>query len=148
LPLNRIGEKHKPKQAAKSKEAFTKPKARQRANRKRMNRAGVEPGITNNTFSILETDTDSEGTNREKKLNEEPKDKKGHKTKDGEENLIRTEVQMQELEEERDEDTNMLTSDGGSEELELNEVLEKEGVNLPVMEENWRTQGLENIPEE
>jgi len=36
----------------------------------------------------------------------------------------------------------MLTSDGGSEELELNEVLEKEGVNLPVMEENWRTQGL------
>jgi len=42
----------------------------------------------------------------------------------------------------------MLTSDGGSEDLELNEVLEKEGVNLPDMEKHWRTQGLENIPKE
>jgi len=55
---------------------------------------------------------------------------------------------MQELEDERDEDTDMITSDGGSEEMELNEVLEKEGVNLPDMEKHWRTQGLENIPEE
>jgi len=55
---------------------------------------------------------------------------------------------MQEPEDERDEDTDMLTNDGGSEEMELNEALEKEGVNLPVMEENWKTQGLENIPEE
>lgn len=42
----------------------------------------------------------------------------------------------------------MLTSDGGSEDLELNEVLEKEGVNLPAMEKQWKTQGLDNIPEE
>jgi len=55
---------------------------------------------------------------------------------------------MPELEDERDEDIDMLTNDGGSEEMELNEVLEKEGVNLPDMEKNWRTQGLENIPKE
>lgn len=61
---------------------------------------------------------------------------------------MRTEVQMQELEDEHDEDTDMITSDGGSEEVELNEALEKEGVNLPVMDENWKTQGLEKIPEE
>lgn len=65
-----------------------------------MNREGVEPGITNNPFNILETDTDSKGTNRENKFNEEPKDKQNHKTKNGEENLTRIEVQMQEPEEE------------------------------------------------
>lgn len=42
----------------------------------------------------------------------------------------------------------MLTSDGESEEIDLNKVLEKEGVNLPDMEIQWKTQGLENIREE
>jgi len=72
-PLNKIGEEHKPKQVVKTKEAFTKPKTRQRANRKRIYRAEAGPGSIHNTFSILEVDTDSEGTNRETKLIEAPK---------------------------------------------------------------------------
>jgi len=42
----------------------------------------------------------------------------------------------------------MLISDIGSEEMELNEVLEQEGVNLPNMVENRKKQGMENISEE
>jgi len=42
----------------------------------------------------------------------------------------------------------MLNSDGGSDELELNEALEKAGVNLPALEENWKAKGIENVPEE
>jgi len=54
---------------------------------------------------------------------------------------------MQDPTEEPDEDAYMLTSDGGSEEMELNKILEQAGINLPVMEENWKTQGIENISE-
>lgn len=42
----------------------------------------------------------------------------------------------------------MLTSDGGSEDLELEEALAREGINLPVIAENWKTQGIENASEE
>lgn len=96
----------------------------------------------------MESDADSEGTIKDTKQPEDPINKPDHKSKDPEETIDNLEIQMHELEDERDEDTNMLTSDGGSDDLELNEVLEKEGVNLPDMEKHWRAQGLENIPEE
>eukprot|EP00253_Pinus_taeda_P012372 PITA_12372 len=59
-----------------------------------------------------------------------------------------SEVQMQERPKEQEEDTDMLTSDGGSEDLELEEVLAREGMNLPGIAEKWKTQGIENAPEE
>jgi len=42
----------------------------------------------------------------------------------------------------------MVTSDIGSEEMELQEILGLEGVNLPDMVEDWRKKGVENISEE
>ena len=42
----------------------------------------------------------------------------------------------------------MLYSDGGNDEHELNEAIKKAGVNLPALEENWKAQGIENVLEE
>lgn len=42
----------------------------------------------------------------------------------------------------------MLTSDGGSKDIELEEALAREGLNLPVIVENWKNQGIETASEE
>lgn len=42
----------------------------------------------------------------------------------------------------------MLTSDGGSEDLELEETLAREGINLPVIAEKWKKQGIDNALED
>ena len=42
----------------------------------------------------------------------------------------------------------MLISDIRTEEMELNDILEQEGVNLPDMVENWEKKGMEHISEE
>lgn len=42
----------------------------------------------------------------------------------------------------------MLTSEGGSEDLELEETLAMEGIDLPTIIESWRTRGIEAAPEE
>jgi len=65
-----------------------------------------------------------------------------------EENIQNITEKNQEGIEGADEDSEMLISDIGSEEMELNEVLEQEGVNLPDMVEDWRKKGMENISEE
>lgn len=148
-PLIKPVEDAKLEQPAKNQEVFKKPKSRQRAYRKRINKAVTYPSKTLNPFSILDSEADSKGNNKETKLPKAPqKNKTDHRSTDAEETPENTEIQTHEVADERDEDTDMLTSDGGSEDLELNEVLEKEGVNLPDMEKHWRTQGLENIPEE
>lgn len=147
-PLNKPVEDPKIEQAAKTQEVFKKPKTRQRANRKRTQKATTALGNIQNTFSILESDANSEGTIKDTKPPEDSGNKPDHKLKDSEETTDNPEIQMHDLENEHNEDTDMLTSDGGSDDMELNEVLEKEGVNLPAMEKQWRAQGLENIPEE
>lgn len=42
----------------------------------------------------------------------------------------------------------MLTNDGGSEDMELEEALARAGLNLPVIVENWKKQGIETVSEE
>lgn len=147
-PLSNIRGEPKPEQAAKRRDAFIKPKVRQRANRKRTNRIEIAQGNTSNTFGLLETNTDSEEQNKLSITSEGNEERADHITKAGEEQPLSTEVLMQEPIEEQEEDADMLISDGGSEEIELNEVLEQEGMNLPVMAEIWKAQGIENILEE
>ena len=65
-----------------------------------------------------------------------------------EENIQNITEKNQEGTEGANEDSEMLISDIGNEEMELNEVLEQEGVNLPDMVEDWRKKGMENISEE
>lgn len=141
-------EEPKGEQVGKNKDTFIRPKARQRANRKRPIRTGAAQGNTSNAFEILEMETESEEKNKEPNNDEGNKETTDHTTKGGEEHLHNAVVHLQGLTEGLDEDVDMLISDVGSEEMELNEVLEQEGVNLPVMVENWKTQGIENISEE
>ena len=42
----------------------------------------------------------------------------------------------------------MLTSEGGSEDIGLEETLLIKGLDLPAITESWRTQGIETAPEE
>jgi len=124
-PLNKPVEDPKTEQAAKTQEAFKKPKTRQRANRKRALKATTALGNIQSPFSILESDADSEGTIKDTKPPEDSGNKPDHKLKDSEETTDNPEIQMHDLENEHNEDTDMLTSDGGSDDLELNEALEK-----------------------
>lgn len=55
-----------------------------------------------------------------------------------EKNLQSIILQNQEVREGVDEDLEMLISDIGSDEMELNDILEQEGVNVPDMVENWK----------
>lgn len=57
-------------------------------------------------------------------------------------------LQVQEIIEGVDEDSEMLTSEIGREGMELNDILEQEGVDLPNMVENWKKKGMEHISEE
>jgi len=147
-PLNNKAEETKTEQAGKGKDNFIKPKIRQRANQRRANRIETEQGNHSNTFELLELDTNSEELNKVPTTSEGFTEKAEHIIKEGEEALLGKEIQMQEQIEGPEEDADMLTSDGGSEELELDEVLEQEGMNLPVMAENWKARGIENVPEE
>lgn len=42
----------------------------------------------------------------------------------------------------------MIISDIGSDDMELTDILEQEGVNLPDMVENWKKKGMKHIAEE
>jgi len=99
-PLNKPVEDSKPEHLAKNQEVFKKPKARHRAYRKRTNKAAIDPGNTHNTFSILDSEADSEGTTKEIKLPEAPQNKTYHRSEDVEETTENAEVQMHALEDE------------------------------------------------
>lgn len=96
----------------------------------------------------METETESEDHNKEQNTSEANKTTIEDETKAMEENIKNITEQTQEVTEGTDEDSEMLISDIRSEEMKLNEVLEKEGVNLPDMVENWKKKGMENISEE
>lgn len=72
-PLNRTEEASKPVLEAQNSEIFTKPKTRQRSNRRRPNRTRATPGSTLNTFRVLETDTDTEEIRADERDTEETK---------------------------------------------------------------------------
>ena len=45
-------------------------------------------------------------------------------------------------------DEEMSISEAGTEDIELNDILEREGMDLNTMVEQWKERGLEHIPEE
>jgi len=147
-PMNKKEEDTKTEQGNKAKDNFITPKSRQRANRRRINKAGTGRTNYNNTFEILDPESDSEDGLRTQAADKEHKEREVQTRFAEEGNKNISEVQMQERPEEQEEDTDMLTSDGGSEDLELEEVLAREGMNLPGITEKWKTQGIENALEE
>jgi len=144
--MNKKEEEAKTEQANKGKDNFITPKSRQRANRRRAYKAGTDRNNNSNTFEILDLETDSEETQKTKVADKEPRDKEEKTMKEEDKN--NNEIQMREQPEEPEEDTDMLTSDGGSEDIELEEALAREGLNLPVIVENWKNQGIETASEE
>jgi len=64
--LNRTTEKPKDNRGYKNKEAFVRPNARQRANKRRQTKANTSFRNTSNAFEVLESETDSEDNNRER----------------------------------------------------------------------------------
>lgn len=94
----------------------------------------------------MDTETKSKEKNKEPNTDEGNKETIDHTTKGVEDHLHSAVVHMQGITKGPDEDAEMMISDVGSEEMELNEILEQEGVNLLVMVENWKMQGMENIP--
>jgi len=147
-PMNRKEEDTKSEQANKGKNNFITPKYKQRANRRRANKAGTDRNNHSNAFEILDLDTDSDEGHRTLVSGEENKEREERTREGTKEDKNINEVQMQEQPEEPEEDADMLISDGGSEDLELEEALAREGMNLPIIAKNWKTQGIENAPEE
>eukprot|EP00253_Pinus_taeda_P031991 PITA_31991 len=101
-----------------------------------------------NTFEILDVETDSEETQKTKVADKETRDKEEQTKKEEEEDKENNEIQMREQLEEPEEDTDMLTSDGGSEDIEMEEDLARAGLNLPIIVENLKNQGIETASEE
>ena len=64
-PLNKTVEDLKVDKAKKNKEFFTRPRARQRATRKRPTKESTSQGNAGNAFEILETETESKDKNKE-----------------------------------------------------------------------------------
>lgn len=147
-PLNRTTETHKEEQEEKFRDTFTRPRTKQRANRKRPSKTSVTRTNTSNAFEVLETETDLEDHNKENKNSVSNKATTEATTKGMEENNPNNTKKDQEGTEGADEDSEMFTSDIGNEEMELHEVLGLEGVNLPDMVEDWRKNGMENISKE
>jgi len=56
--------------------------------------------------------------------------------------------QVQETMEGVEEDSKMFTKEIGLEDMELSDILEQEGMDLPNMVENWKKKGMEHISEE
>jgi len=105
-------------------------------------------GNTSNTFEALKTETESEDNNKEQNTSEAKKTTTEPKTKTMEKNPQRIILLNEEAIEGVDEDSEMLISDIGSDEMEINDILEQEGVNLPDMVQNWKKKGMEHISEE
>lgn len=135
-------------QSHKDKETFIKPKSRQRENRRKNIKGNTDRNNHSNPFVILDLETNSE--DKHKTLaSDAGQDEKEEPTREGmDEGDLNNEVQMQERTEETEEETDMLTSDGRSEDQEWEEALAREGMNLPVIAENWKARGIENAPEE
>jgi len=74
-------EELKGEQAEKNRDTFIRPRARQRANRKRPIRTGAAQGNTSSAFEILEIETESEDQNKEQNTSEGNKNTIEHATK-------------------------------------------------------------------
>lgn len=134
--MNKKEEDTKTEQVNKAKDNFIIPKSRQRANRRRMNKVGTGRTNYNNNFAILDPETESEDGHKTQVADKEHKEREEQTRIEAEENKDISKVQIQERPKEQEEDVDMLTSNGGSEDLELEEVLAREGMNLPVIAEN------------
>jgi len=146
--LNRKEVEAETMQDNKDKDTFIKPKNRQRSNRRRANRGNTNRNHFSNSFEILDLETDSEDKHNTPTVDARQEGKEEPTKKGNEEGDCNNEVQMQERIEETEEETDMLTSEGGSEDLELEETLAMEGIDLPAIVESWRTRGIEAAPEE
>jgi len=147
-PLNRKEVEEDKTQNNKDKNNFIKPKNRQRANRRRNTKGNTGKNYFSNPFEILDLETDSE----EKKNT--PNGEAGQEgqeklTGEGtEEGSFNGEIHMQDRTAETDKETEMLTSEAGSEDLELEDTLAMEGMDLTTLVEIWRAKGIEAVPEE
>jgi len=147
-PLNQKEAEEDKSQNNKAKNDFIKPKHRQRANRRRNIKGDTRKNLFNNPFEFLDQDTDSDGkkdtSDKETALagRKHPQEK-GRNTE-----IPSTEVQMQDRTEESDYETDMATSEIGSEDQELNETLALEGLDLSALADKWRKEGIEKASEE
>lgn len=96
----------------------------------------------------MDLETDSEYIQKTLIVDKGLRDKEVQTRKEEEEDKNNNKIQMRERPEVPLEDENMLTSDGGSVDIELEEALAWEGMNLPVIVGNWKTQGIENASKE
>lgn len=94
FPLNRKEEDNKAEQAGKNKNNFISPKSRQRANRRRANKTGTERSNVNNTFEILDLETDTEEGHRKVEVERVSKDKENQAREGRKENDNDNEIQM------------------------------------------------------
>ena len=129
-------------------EVFIKPKSKHRENRRKNIRGNGERNIHNNPFVLLDLETDSEEKHKAPTSGAEFEGKDTPTEKDLQAENFTDEVQMQERTEDTGEDTDMLTSDAGSEDQEWENALAREGLNLPAMAENWKAKGIENASKE
>lgn len=147
-PLNRKEAEEDKTQNNKDKNNFIKPKNRQRANKRRNTKGDTRKNFFSNPFEFLDLETDSE---EKKNTTNEEAGQEGQKQRLGEGTEAKTlndEIHMQDRTAETDEETEMLTNEEGSEDLELEDTLAMEGIDLTTLVDRWRANGIEAIPEE
>lgn len=147
-PLNRKEAAEDKTQSNTDRINFTKPKNRQRANRRRNTKGHTERNFLSNPFEILDPDTDSEAKKNIPEGEEERREPEKFTGEGKGDETFNGEIHMQDRNAETDEETDMLTSEGGSEDLEFEDTLAKEGLDLTQLVERWRAKGIEAVPEE
>ena len=146
-PQNKLAENPKEKSTLAS-DGFLRPTGRHRANRKNTPKTTDRVTGIANTFEILGEDAPSEkskqtlAAKQTANRTEEPSNQSREPSKPFDLSLAASE----DKDEEEDED--MALSELGTEDLELGEIVEKEGLDLNSIVEQWRQKGIDKIPEE
>lgn len=146
--LNKAAGENKENKGEKNKEVFTRPKAKQRANKKRQTKASTSHGNKSNAFEVLEIETESEDNNKEQDTTTISRPTTTPERNEPVANPSNISHQVQETTKGVEEDSEMFTNEIGLEDMELSDMLEQEGMDLPNMVENWKKKGMEHISEE
>lgn len=147
-PLNQKEAEEDKTQNNKDKNDFIKPKHRKRAYRKRNIKGDTRKNLFNNPFEYLDLETDSEGKKNTTDRETEQEGQEQPQAEGKETEMPSEEVQMQDKTEESDYEIEILTSEAGSEDQELDETLAMAGLDLSALVDKWKTEGIETAPEE
>ena len=146
-PMNKPTEKAKDN-TGKDQEGFSCPNGRQRANRRNQHKTSTSIKGTVNAFEVLGSGSTLTKNPQVPDLTQETQDFPSQAAKDSNPDPTREILQGSELAKDLEGDADMTASEIGIEDMELSDILEREGMDLNTIVEQWKQKGVEHVPEE